>query len=360
MTRITTTATGLVLLLATALLLAPSTAHAEPDLSKINLGSYVTGPKITKNDLKGRFVIVEYWGINCGPCIASIPHITKLAEEYGHSQLVIVANHAQGGSDAQVKEKWESRAKSNYVAVVNGGNLPGTNVRGIPDTFLFAPNGKYLWNGHPNGVEKALKDAMKRYRVPKKEKVEEAAPDPIVTGIEPQYFKRQIEDINEQSRSIDAPLAQLRRASERSSKEEQKAEANAILATVAQFAKSQQDTIDKTIADDPATAYAMTDQAIELFGRDDLATSFTETKSKMESDDALMDRVRSMRKLREVIAEAESIGLTKDAAKANSDRKNTRTLRSIERDLGLIVKTWPETDAAKQAESFRTAWGLNG
>jgi len=347
----------LVLLFVTSLLCAPTTANAEPDLSKINLGSYVTGPNITKNDLSGRFVIVEFWGVNCPPCIASIPHMTKLAEEYGHKKLVIVAMHAQGGTEAQVKEKWEKHAKSNYVAVVNNGNLPGSNVRGIPDVFLFAPNGKYLWNGRPNGVEDALEQAMKRYRAPKQEKEEAPAPDPIVAGVEATYFDRQLEDINEQKRSIDRPLAQIRRYAERAPKEDQKQEADAILSAVVAWAETQASQIESAMSQDPATAYALTEAAIELLGRDELADQFKKTKKAMDADDALMDRVRSMRMLREVTEEAESIGLDKDP-KAAQERGNAREVRLITRNLARIIKAWPETEAAKQAQALQSEWGL--
>lgn len=347
----------LAMTLALCLSFLTSPAHAA-DLSKMDLGSYVTGPKITNADLKGRFVIVEYWGVNCGPCIASIPHMTKLAKEYGHQRLLVVANHCQNASDDKAKQVWEERAKSNYVAVINQGHLPGTNVRGIPDSFLFDPNGKLIWSGHPSSIDKPLEKAMKSFRWPKKAK-EEAASDPIVTDVEAKYYKRQLEDINAQKRSIDSPLAQLRKAAERGPKEEQKTEAKAILDVVTQWAATQQANINNALASDPAKAYAMSEQFITLLGRDELARPFIETKQKMDSDDELMDEVRSMRMLREVIALAESIGLTEDAQAAKSNRKNSRDLRAIARDLGRIIGKWPQTDAGKQAKTLQSDWALD-
>jgi thiol-disulfide isomerase/thioredoxin len=346
-------------LLALTMLILPTTASAKPDLTRMDLGSYVTGPKITMKDLPGRFVIVEYWGVNCPPCIASIPHMSKMAKEYGHDKLLVIANHAQGHSDKQVKEKWESRAKSNHVAVINGGHLPGTNVRGIPDVFLFAPNGQFLWNGSPSAVEKELQKAMKNFRLPKREKEEEPKAEPIVTGVETKFFSRQLETINEQKRSIDKPLIQLRRIVERSSRDDQKAEAALILDAVQGFADERLSQVKASLQDDPATAHALAEQMIELLGRDDSAEPFVEAYKQMESDDKIMDRVRSMRMLREVIAEAKSIGLTEDAAAAN-DSKNSRTMRSIERDLGRIIKNWPDTPAAAQAKTLEKQWGLAG
>ena len=200
---------------------------------------------------------------------------------------------------------------------------------------------------------------MKSFRWPKKQKEEEPAPDPIVTDVQTKYYQRQIEDINAQKRSIDAPLAQLRRAAERS-KEEQQSEAQAILEVVTKWAATQQASIDSAMTSDPATAYAMTEKQIELLGRDELAKGFVEAKKKMDSDDALMDQVRSMRMLREVVALAESIGMTEDLDAAKSDRKNSRDLRAIARDLDRIVGKWPETEAGKQAKTLQSDWGLDG
>lgn len=343
--------------IALSLLLVSSPAHAGTDLGRMDLGSYVSGPKITNKDLKGRFVIVEYWGVNCPPCIASIPHMTELAKEYGHKRLLIVANHSQNASDEKTKEVWDKRAKNDFVAVINRGHLPGANVSGIPDAFLFDPNGKQIWRGHPTQVDKPLEKAMKSFRW-SKSKDEGPAPDPIVTGVETKFYTSQLADINAQKRSIAAPLAQIRRASERGSKEEQKTEAQAILDAVTQWTQSQHSKIDQSMTSDPAASYTMLEETIELLGRDALAKSFAEAKAKMDADDAVMDEVRSMRMLREVVAQADSIGMNEDAQAAKSDRKNSRDLRAITRDLGRIIDKWPDTDAGKQAKSLQSKWGL--
>jgi hypothetical protein len=50
-----------------ALLSAPAAAESEgekTDIEGMKLGSHIYGPKLDLDDLKGRVVLVEFWGIN--------------------------------------------------------------------------------------------------------------------------------------------------------------------------------------------------------------------------------------------------------------------------------------------------------
>ncbi len=342
-----------------ALLLGAVDVSAEAaDLGKIRLGSHVTGPEITKDDLKGRFVIVEYWGVNCPPCIASIPGITALAEDYGHDKLIVVAMHKQGGSNDKVKEVWEGKAKSEHVAVMNGGDLPGFGNGAIPNAILFDPYGRELYRGSPGGLKGKLKEAVKNFK-PRKQKKQDQAPalPPIVTGICAEHFEREVELINERSRSVGPTLLKLRRAVERSSKQEQRDEAAAVVEAVTAWAESSiaQARLDKT--SDPATAYATAEQMTDFLGRDELAKPFAELKQAMDADKELMDLVRSTRKLRATIAEAEELGLSAEAG-GEAVSLSSKARRGLTRDLRQIIKAWPQTDAAERAAELLKQWGL--
>ena len=50
-----------------ALLTAPAVAQSEgekSEIEKISLGEHIYGPKVTVEDLKGRVVLIDFWGIN--------------------------------------------------------------------------------------------------------------------------------------------------------------------------------------------------------------------------------------------------------------------------------------------------------
>ena len=137
-------------------------AADEPSLEGAKFGSYVTGPKLKHADLKGKVIVFEYWGDRCGPCLASIPHLVELQEKYGRDKLVIIANQVWTKSADAAKKAWMSRTKKDVVTVVNHGAIPGVQVRGVPHSFVFDGNGKFIWRGHPRGgLDEAIEKAIK-------------------------------------------------------------------------------------------------------------------------------------------------------------------------------------------------------
>ena len=334
-------------------------ASAEADLSNIRFGDHVTGPQgITKNDFAGRIVIVEYWGVNCPPCLAQIPHISKLAKDYGHDRLIVLASHRQSASIEKIKETWESRAKGQYVIVQQQATVPGFEVRGIPAAIMFDQKGREIWRGHPGQIEKPLKAAMKNFRVVRKPKEAEPVKDPIVTGVEAKYFKRELAQINDQKRKIDSSLRGIRAKVQRSKREDQIAEGQAILDAVADWARAQLSLAQSVKKNDPAEAYAIADKAIALLASDALSQPLAAMKQTMESDDALMDVVRSTNMLREVKALAQEIGLAGEKPAEFNAKKHARDLSKIDRDLRRIAKAWPQTAAGKEAQSLLNTWNL--
>ena len=136
-------------LAAVVVMVSATMALAEATLDGVRLGEYATGPKVSVSDLKGRVVLFEYWGVNCGPCLANIPHVTQLQKKYPRDRFIVIANHCQGGSAANAGAVWVAHAHDDIVSVINHGNLPGNGVRGIPYCFLFDATGKLVYKGSP-------------------------------------------------------------------------------------------------------------------------------------------------------------------------------------------------------------------
>jgi thiol-disulfide isomerase/thioredoxin len=50
-------------------------------------------------DLKGKVVLLDFWGVWCGPCKRQIPEIVRLAREYDEKGLVTIGVHTQVGKE---------------------------------------------------------------------------------------------------------------------------------------------------------------------------------------------------------------------------------------------------------------------
>ena len=83
---------------------AADTHNMKVTVAGIQVGGHVSGPQLTDQSLAHRVVVLEFWGVNCPPCIASMPKLAELHRQYGPSGLVIVGAHAQGGAAAEVKK----------------------------------------------------------------------------------------------------------------------------------------------------------------------------------------------------------------------------------------------------------------
>ena len=147
----------LVLLTAAASLHA---AEATPSaqLSQFKLGAYITGPQATLESAAGKAVLIDAWGIHCGPCLASLPDIEKIAKRYKDKMLVFGA-HSQAGSDDEVKEVVKKN-KLSYTITQGVTSPVPFNV--IPRVFVFDTKGALVYFGSPfdKEFERALHKAV--------------------------------------------------------------------------------------------------------------------------------------------------------------------------------------------------------
>jgi thiol-disulfide isomerase/thioredoxin len=128
----------------------------------IRLGPHVSGPQVTEQSLAHRVVLLEFWGLNCPPCIRSMPMLDELHRSFGPQGLVIVGAHAQGGTAADIGPKVKELGVGFTIveqAMVQG----GMDFQGIPHCMLFDHAGTCVFRGSPfevgDAVARAVADA---------------------------------------------------------------------------------------------------------------------------------------------------------------------------------------------------------
>ena len=109
----------------------------------------------------GRVHVIEFWATWCGPCVAAMPHLTKLQKDNPDIAVIGVAGFERAG-DADSNEKkvrgfLESRGDQVGIAIAldTDGSMArdwmnAARRNGIPTSFVVGKDGKVAYIGFPN------------------------------------------------------------------------------------------------------------------------------------------------------------------------------------------------------------------
>ncbi|CAG0968686.1 Thiol-disulfide oxidoreductase ResA [Phycisphaerales bacterium] len=130
--------------------------------------NWVKGDAVTGFE-KGRPYVVEFWATWCGPCIASMPHLSELQAEYKSKGLVIVGvstkdpNNSLEQVQTMVKDKGDGMG---YTVAYDGDKatneayMKASGQRGIPCSFVVDKTGTLAYIGHPMFLDPVLEKVV--------------------------------------------------------------------------------------------------------------------------------------------------------------------------------------------------------
>lgn len=116
-------------------------------------------------ELRGKYILLDFWSTGCGPCIQAIPEMEEIAEMYKDKLSVVSINEDSKASWQKfVREKKMSGIQWNELRRGRTGLAAQYKVVGIPHYVLISPEGKItdMWSGYgPGSLKSKLKKALK-------------------------------------------------------------------------------------------------------------------------------------------------------------------------------------------------------
>ena len=153
--------------------LATLVGKPAPEFSRIK--GWFNSKPLNLTELRGKVVLLDFWGYWCGPCVAGMPDLVQLHERFIKNGLVIIAVHDGSlGSVEELQKKlkelsyrsWDNKELPFAIALDGGGStkIDGTDaeIRGattaaygicsFPTCVLIDRQGNVIKQFHPSNT----------------------------------------------------------------------------------------------------------------------------------------------------------------------------------------------------------------
>lgn len=114
----------------------------------------MNGNRVNLDSLRGKYVLIDFWGSWCGPCRASHPHLKQLYAKYKTQGLEIIGIAEENGTTPEaINKAWKQAVAQDgltWVQVLNNEGIDKFNavaaygVSAFPTKLLLDKDGKII------------------------------------------------------------------------------------------------------------------------------------------------------------------------------------------------------------------------
>ena len=126
---------------------APAAGAVAPPVNATTLD----GKPLALGDLKGKYVLLDFWATWCGPCIGEIPQLKAVYDAFGTDERFAILSISVDEKIEEPKKFQEKRRLPWSQAFLGGGVQNATTssfgIRAIPAFVLVGPDGKIVARG---------------------------------------------------------------------------------------------------------------------------------------------------------------------------------------------------------------------
>ena len=119
------------------------------------------GKTISLSDMRGKIVLLDFWGVWCGPCRKKLPHTQKIFDQFKNKGLAVIGIH----SAFRTEKTADFIAENNYTfptGIDTGHIAKDYGVTGWPTYYLIDKEGQLVWGPkHSPPSEKQVESLLK-------------------------------------------------------------------------------------------------------------------------------------------------------------------------------------------------------
>ncbi len=118
--------------------------------------STVDGVEFDLASYRGKYVMIDFWGTWCGPCVAEMPKVSEYVEKYKGKLEILGVNSGDSKkrmADFLEKNDYKWQQVLNVKGESNDNFVLKFNVTGFPTKFIIDPDGKIVKKYMGNGEE---------------------------------------------------------------------------------------------------------------------------------------------------------------------------------------------------------------
>ena len=341
-----------VLMLATLLPVSASALTVE----ELDIGEHIRGPKLTVKDFVGKVVLVDLWGVQCGPCIAQMPALQELYRKYRPAGFHIVALERQAPT-REVANQFFANSPNFRQPIYEfdftyayGIPIPGRHVLNLPANFLFGADGQLIASDL-HGEELELK-------------VQEALVDAFANMIDAGEIVV-LTDIEAKLKSGDnmmVALSELVRRKKEATDEKVVAEATRLFSAVFAWANKR---YDKAMAEkerDPVNAVFRLNTIVRQLKGTEIAERAAKAMQELRKDERVQKAESAEKELRMLLAQISDLKPTAGGKRDPEDKEflrvNAAALRVLGADCQRLATTYAGTEAAEYVKSIAREYKL--
>lgn len=127
------------------------------------------GVNYSLSDFKGKYILLDFWHLGCGPCLAAFPETVELHENNKDILTIVGVNLFAD------EEMWKEKSRDEGICWINLSDGKGTyagayakyGILGMPTYILINPEGIIIekWMGYGEGTFKKLEKHIENIKV---------------------------------------------------------------------------------------------------------------------------------------------------------------------------------------------------